>query len=167
MYIDYTACNKIIININFSGKVSNFTVDSSSLHPGYRSALTLITCAATVVTWTDFSPEVFDRGQEQMEPKMSAFAARLRKFGNGESLNDGDSDNPNWEQDFWGSNYFRLYKIKRKYDPTNFFTCHHCVGSYSAREETSAGGVLHSDGASFAILVLMALVNLFLNFVKT
>ena len=103
--------------------------------------------------------------QEQLKPKISAFAARLREFGIGKSLN-GDDDNPTWEKDYLGRNYFRLYQIKRKYDPTNFFTCHHCVGLYSAREETSAGGVLHSDGASFAILILMALVTLLINFVK-
>ena len=138
-------------------------MDSSSLHPGYRSALTLISCGTSLST--DSSPKMIER-QEQLKPKMSAFSARLRKFGNGVSLNDGDGDNTNWERDYWGSNYFRLYQIKRKYDPTNFFTCYHCVGSYSAWEDTSAGGNLHSDGASFAILVLIALVNIFLNVVK-
>ena len=36
----------------------------------------------------------------------------------------------NWQYDFWGVNYPKLLKIKRKYDPTGFFYCHHCVATY-------------------------------------
>lgn len=35
----------------------------------------------------------------------------------------------NWQEEFWGDNYAKLLEVKRKYDPTNIFTCHHCVGS--------------------------------------
>jgi FAD/FMN-containing dehydrogenase len=34
-----------------------------------------------------------------------------------------------WQTEFWGSNYPRLLKIKKKYDPTNLFTVHKGVGS--------------------------------------
>jgi len=34
-----------------------------------------------------------------------------------------------WQQNQWGSNYPRLLRIKRKYDPMNFFKVHHGVGS--------------------------------------
>lgn len=37
-----------------------------------------------------------------------------------------------WQQQFWGDNYPRLLKIKRKYDPENHFTCKQCVGSDSS-----------------------------------
>jgi len=36
---------------------------------------------------------------------------------------------PNWAVSFWGKNYAKLLAIKNKYDPDNFFHCHHCVGS--------------------------------------
>jgi FAD/FMN-containing dehydrogenase len=35
----------------------------------------------------------------------------------------------NWQQVFWGSNYARLTKIKKKYDPHGLFYIHHGVGS--------------------------------------
>ena len=35
----------------------------------------------------------------------------------------------NWQRDQWGENYPRLLRIKRKYDPNNFFRVHHGVGS--------------------------------------
>ena len=41
-----------------------------------------------------------------------------------------------WQQAYWGSNYTRLAKIKRKYDPDGLFFVHNGVGS----EEWSADG---------------------------
>ena len=65
-----------------------------------------------------------------MKDKAEGFGRRLRRFGNGEYPNEGDDNNPDWKRDYWGEeNYKRLLAIKLKYDPENFFTCHHCVGS--------------------------------------
>ncbi len=47
----------------------------------------------------------------------------------GSYANEADYFEPNWQQSFWGPNYSKLLDIKRKYDPDNFFTCHHCIGS--------------------------------------
>jgi FAD/FMN-containing dehydrogenase len=41
-----------------------------------------------------------------------------------------------WQTSFWGSNYPRLAKVKKKYDPSGLFFVHHGVGS----EEWSADG---------------------------
>ena len=43
--------------------------------------------------------------------------------------NEADYFIKNWQSTLWGSNYPKLLQIKRKYDPQNLFTCHHCVGS--------------------------------------
>ena len=42
----------------------------------------------------------------------------------------------NWQEEFWGDNYPRLYAIKQKYDPDGLFFIHHGVGS----EDWSADG---------------------------
>lgn len=34
-----------------------------------------------------------------------------------------------WQREFWGANYSRLARIKRKYDPDGLFFAHHAVGS--------------------------------------
>jgi FAD/FMN-containing dehydrogenase len=47
----------------------------------------------------------------------------------GSYVNETDWFEPDWQDAFWGGNYPRLLQIKRKYDPGNLFTCHHCVGS--------------------------------------
>ena len=42
-----------------------------------------------------------------------------------------------WQRAFWGSNYARLRKVKKKYDPDGLFFVHHGVGS----EDWSADGM--------------------------
>ncbi|KAL1955726.1 hypothetical protein VTO42DRAFT_8124 [Malbranchea cinnamomea] len=39
----------------------------------------------------------------------------------GAYVNEASAQNPNWKQDFWGSNYDRLSEIKTKYDPNGVF----------------------------------------------
>jgi FAD/FMN-containing dehydrogenase len=39
--------------------------------------------------------------------------------------------NPSWSQAFWGENYPRLLRAKRRYDPHGLFFAHHGVGSES------------------------------------
>lgn len=47
----------------------------------------------------------------------------------GAYVNEADPNEPNWQQAFWGSNYERLLKIKRRVDPEDVFWCQPCVGS--------------------------------------
>jgi FAD/FMN-containing dehydrogenase len=47
----------------------------------------------------------------------------------GSYSNESDYFQKNWQQDFWGEHYGKLLQIKKKYDPDNFFNCHHSVGS--------------------------------------
>jgi FAD/FMN-containing dehydrogenase len=47
----------------------------------------------------------------------------------------------NWREAFWGSNYPRLVRVKRKYDPTGLFFAHHGVGS----DEWGADGFARLD----------------------
>ena len=49
--------------------------------------------------------------------------------GSGTYLNEGDFNDPNWKQDFYGVNYERLREIKKKYDPTDLFFAITAVGS--------------------------------------
>ena len=84
----------------------------------------------------DFSLAVFER-QAWLKDKAEGFGQRIRRFGNGEYPNEGDDNNPKWKQDFWGENYERLLSIELKYDPKDFFTCHHCVGSDIPRNLTT------------------------------
>jgi len=47
----------------------------------------------------------------------------------GAYVNECDYFQTNWQRAFWGSNYARLARIKRRYDPEGLFFVHHGVGS--------------------------------------
>jgi Berberine and berberine like len=47
----------------------------------------------------------------------------------GAYLNEADANEPNFQQSFWGSNYYRLYGIKSEYDPSGVFISRKGVGS--------------------------------------
>ena len=109
------------------GKVKEFGEGSSSLHPGWRSAQTVVSCYVGIAEDTD-SMKTY-RDQARLKSKAAEFAARLRQFGSGEYLNEADADNPTWRHDYWGSHYPKLFWTKFHYDRDNLFSCHHCVGS--------------------------------------
>lgn len=47
----------------------------------------------------------------------------------GSYSNEGSYFEKDWRQQFWGSNYPRLLRIKKRYDPNNVFTVHKGVGA--------------------------------------
>lgn len=68
--------------------------------------------------------------QAQFDGVMGASAAiRAVTKGGGSYSNEGNYFEKDWQQEFWGSNYPRLLKVKKKYDPTNLFRVHKGVGS--------------------------------------
>jgi FAD/FMN-containing dehydrogenase len=44
-------------------------------------------------------------------------------------VSESDFFEPDWRRAFWGNNYPRLARIKRRYDPSGLFFAHHMVGS--------------------------------------
>jgi hypothetical protein len=56
-------------------------------------------------------------------------ALRVCAPGAGAYVNECSYFQPDWQQAFWGPNYARLARIKRRYDPSGLFTVHHGVGS--------------------------------------
>jgi hypothetical protein len=57
--------------------------------------------------------------------------AALKKLAptTGGYMNEGDRNDPEWKQTFFGSNYASHLAAKNKYDPENLFYCTGCVGS--------------------------------------
>lgn len=43
-------------------------------------------------------------------------------------MSESDPSNPDWQHDYYGSNYDRLLSIKHEWDPTGVFWCKPCVG---------------------------------------
>lgn len=47
--------------------------------------------------------------------------------GAGAYLSESDYFQKDWKRAYWGANYARLAKAKRRYDPARLFRGHHCV----------------------------------------
>jgi FAD/FMN-containing dehydrogenase len=56
-------------------------------------------------------------------------ALRVAAPDTGAYVNECDYFQPDWQRAFWGANYARLTRVKRRYDPTGLFIAHHTVGS--------------------------------------
>ncbi|MCB0411224.1 MAG: FAD-binding protein, partial [Bdellovibrionales bacterium] len=69
-------------------------------------------------------------GHAQKQNVMAAMRPLLKLTEEaGTYSNEADYFEPNWKNSFWGVNYQKLLDIKKHYDPSSLFTCHHCVGS--------------------------------------
>lgn len=94
-------------------------------------------------------PGVDGQGPDPVESRTDAEAihgamAELRKLVPvpGSYLLESSYFEPRWQQAFWGPNYARLRRIKRKVDPTGLFVVHHGVGS----EDWSPDGMTRVAG---------------------
>ena len=47
----------------------------------------------------------------------------------GAYVNEADPLEPDWQKTFWGENYPRLARLKKKWDPRGVFWCRPCVGN--------------------------------------
>ncbi|XP_045170606.2 uncharacterized protein LOC123533020 [Mercenaria mercenaria] len=121
---------------SLGGRTTEFPVDSTPLNPGYRTAVSSLTCGVPLADAAK-QPWFEQSKYDILIPIADAFSDRLRRLGTGMYFNEPTKNNPHWREDFWGDHYTRLLKIKRKYDPENFFTCHHCVGSETKGKSTT------------------------------
>lgn len=46
----------------------------------------------------------------------------------GTYLNEANPYEVDWKEAFWGENYARLERVKRRVDPGGLFVCNRCVG---------------------------------------
>jgi len=98
----------------------------------YQSAALVIMAAGKSGVY----PEVTGHGpdSEEAEKKVAQVNRAMEILRNatpdsGSYANEADYFEPNWKDEFWGVNYDRLLEVKKRYDPSNLFWCHHCVGS--------------------------------------
>lgn len=106
-------------------------VGETSTNPQVLNAAGLVIMAAGSEKYV--SKDKISKDQKILKhvAQISAAMNDFRKLApnSGTYVNEADFFQQNWQNDFWGSNYERLYKIKQKYDPAGLFYCHHCVGS--------------------------------------
>ncbi|MGZ3695051.1 MAG: FAD-dependent oxidoreductase, partial [Bdellovibrionota bacterium] len=116
----------------FSG-ASDFAINSAretSMNPSVLNAAGLVIGYAAEEFHTDGTQPDPAKGEIQKKKVTSAMDFLRRATpGAGTYFNQADYFEADWGNQFWGENYSKLLAIKKKYDPENFFTCHHCVGN--------------------------------------
>ena len=114
-----------ITHLVAGGQVSEGNSVDTSVLPAWRKALLHI---VLVSGWLDDTPVA---KQEEIARQLTASTQRLRRItpGSGAYFNEADPNAPNWQADFFGSNYPRLKALKNKFDPQGLFACRSCVGS--------------------------------------
>ncbi|KAK4453107.1 putative isoamyl alcohol oxidase [Podospora aff. communis PSN243] len=100
---------------------------SNSVLPAWRDALVHV----TLTTPWSFDPAqwgaMLDYQGFMTNTIMPAIEAATP--GSGAYMNEADFQQPNFQREFFGSNYNQLLGIKRKYDPDSFFYASKAVGS--------------------------------------
>ncbi|KAF9462839.1 isoamyl alcohol oxidase [Collybia nuda] len=102
------------------------THKTTSVHPAWRDAIVHTTFS---LPWDFFAPwedmiSLQDLMTNKIIPEIEAVTP-----GSGAYVNEADFRQPNFQETFWGVNYERLLKIKRRLDPDNFFYATKGVGS--------------------------------------
>lgn len=96
--------------------------NDTSVHPGFRK--TLFSMSGGVSFGEAGIPEATTLFVKTME-----LNDKFAQYGDGMYPNEAAQATPDWQSHFWGSNYNRLYQVKLREDPDDFFTCDQCVGS--------------------------------------
>ncbi|KUI53150.1 6-hydroxy-D-nicotine oxidase [Cytospora mali] len=98
---------------------------ASAVLPAWRDALFQLIFAYRIATDADW--DTLSTGQAFANEKQDELRAVTP--GGGAYMNEATWDNPNWKEDYFGSNYARLLAIKAEYDPNNLFWAEAAVGS--------------------------------------
>lgn len=121
------------INKGLAGADANAikAVRLTSTNPQVLNAAGLVIMAAGSEKYVSKDKIAKDQKIMKHIAEISAIMNRFRSLApsSGTYVNEADFFQKNWQNDFWGSNYESLYRIKQKYDPAGLFYCHHCVGS--------------------------------------
>jgi hypothetical protein len=97
-----------------------------SLNPAWRNTLAHL---LIVSAFSDNSPpSLIDAVYADMTHNKVA-ALRELSPRTGAYFNEADVNEVNWQESFWGSNYGRLRRTKKRYDGEGVLWCRGCVGS--------------------------------------
>ncbi|KAG5755178.1 hypothetical protein H9Q70_002203 [Fusarium xylarioides] len=116
-----------VILLTSRGQVFKDASDKTSgLHPAWRKSHYVL-ISGTGISRTGNTAERKAANDDVTFVKGAA-ATKLAP-NTGGYMNEGDRNDPDWKESFYGSLYGEHLKTKRKYDPSHVFYCPTCVGS--------------------------------------
>jgi Berberine and berberine like/FAD binding domain len=112
-----------------AGKV---TPSSNAVLPAWRESV----MSVFIIGVWNYTAAITDNLKlQQLMTQVVGPALKSISPGSGAYLNEANFQEPNWKEEFYGINYERLVKIKRKYDPESLFYAVTAVGSDSWRTD--------------------------------
>ncbi|KAI1175094.1 FAD/FMN-containing isoamyl alcohol oxidase-like protein MreA [Nemania sp. FL0916] len=122
VFKDITAGGALILSVGLNVIKGNLT--ANSVLPAWRTSLFTTTFARSLPVTSTWDTIRSDQAQ------LNAWQNELRTVTQGGAyMNEATWDNPNWKDDYFGSNYNTLLTIKQKYDPKHVFWANAAVGS--------------------------------------
>ena len=99
----------------------------NAVNPAWRNAEFMFLPATT---WSN-NPADWEKMLADRNKITYVYDAALKQItpGGGAYMNEGDGDEPDWKQAFFGSKYDRLLEIKKKWDSAGIFYARNAVGS--------------------------------------
>lgn len=115
---------------------------NNAVHPAFRTAI-MHTQAYEPNAWWD-GMAIVDSPEQQVErhDRLQSYMQKWRDItpGGGAYMNEGDMQDPDWKNTFYGDNYGRLLAVKKKWDPESVFWVISGVGSDEWEVRGSSGG---------------------------
>lgn len=81
------------------------------------------------INWPNNATEAEKKQRKQTLVDIRLKLEKIVGRDGGTYVNEANPYEPRWEEVFWGSNYDRLEKVKRRIDPHKMMVCNRCVGS--------------------------------------
>lgn len=132
--LGYNNSDTFSVNFVAGGQVArNGAVINSALNPAWREALIHL---ILLRGW--YGPKSFREQKESQDDityRQEPILKSLEPGRMGVYLNEANSQEQNFQQEFWGENYLRLYAIKKRYDPYDLFITRLGVGSENWDDE--------------------------------
>lgn len=115
-----------LVGYNIRSAPNPAAKQDNSVNPAWRKATGFFILSAG---WAAGSTDA--QIQQASETLTNDWMARWREVspGAGAYMSEGDINEPDFQQAFYGSHYERLLKLKKKYDPTGLFYAPTAVGS--------------------------------------
>ncbi|KAK4121682.1 hypothetical protein N657DRAFT_657710 [Parathielavia appendiculata] len=116
----------VIVGYNIRSAPNAAANQNNSVNPAWRKAAGFFILAAA---WPANATDA--QIQQASETLTNDWMARWRAVspGAGAYMSEGDINEPDFQQAFYGEHYPRLYALKKKYDPTGLFYAPTAVGS--------------------------------------
>ncbi|KAF1994964.1 FAD binding domain-containing protein [Amniculicola lignicola CBS 123094] len=93
-------------------------VVDNAIHPRWRDGSSFSITVVILPVNTTIAEE--EAAQDLLTNRVDAPLRAASPFG-AAYVNEGNLEEPNWQQTFWGTNYPRLYMLKKKWDPKGIF----------------------------------------------